>query len=142
MEARNLVLWQKIDQNLLIFVYLFCPNNSTIDCTKSFLTQEWLIVESCSIPRWIRFSMLYRLVYNICSHFIELILAWSAYKYAEFNDIHFFRFWLRLLLLGKSGPKDQNCQFKLKYGTHTNSNMQNSMVVFTFSFLYWKHPFW
>ena len=27
----------------------------------------------------------------------------------------------------------QNCQFELKFGTSTNSNMQNSIVVFTFS---------
>ena len=36
--------------------------------------------------------------------------------------------------MGKLGPKNQNCQFKLKYGTETNSNMQNSMVIFTFLF--------
>ena len=44
--------------------------------------------------------------------------------------------------LGKFGPKNQNCQFNLKFGTWTNSNMENSMVVFTFSVLDWKHPFW
>ena len=35
--------------------------------------------------------------------------------------------------LGKLGAKNQNCQFKLKFGTYTSSNMQNSMVVITFS---------
>ena len=30
--------------------------------------------------------------------------------------------------LGKFGPKNQNCQFKLKFGTKTNSNEQNSFV--------------
>ena len=44
----------------------------------NFITQEWLVVESCPTPRWIAFLMLYRLVYNINSHFNELILAWSA----------------------------------------------------------------
>ena len=33
-------------------------------------------------PRWITFLMLCRLVYNIRSHFNELILAWSAYYQA------------------------------------------------------------
>ena len=66
-------------ENLLIFVHLFCPKNGAIDFTKTFITQEWLVVESCPTPRWIAFLMLYRLVYNICSHFSELILAWSAY---------------------------------------------------------------
>ena len=65
-------------KNLLIFVYLFCPKNGSIDFTKAFITQEWLVVESCPTPRWIAFLMLYRLVYNIRSHFNELILAWSA----------------------------------------------------------------
>ena len=37
--------------------------------------------------------------------------------------------------------KNQNCQFKLKSGIQTNSNIQNSIVVFTFSDLYRKHLF-
>ena len=44
--------------------------------------------------------------------------------------------------LGKFGPKSQNYQFMLKFGTYTNSNMQNSMVMFTFSAFDWKYPFW
>ena len=44
--------------------------------------------------------------------------------------------------LGKFGPKNQNCQFQLKFGTQTNSNMQNSMALLTLSVLDWKHPFW
>ena len=39
-------------------------------------------------------------------------------------------------------PKNQNSPFKLKFGTMTNSNQQNSMVVFAFSVLDWKHRFW
>ena len=38
--------------------------------------------------------------------------------------------------------KSQNCQFKLKCGTHTNLNMWNSMALFIFSVLDRKHPFW
>ena len=44
--------------------------------------------------------------------------------------------------LGKFGQKNQNCQFKLKFGTETNSNMQNSMALFTFSVSDRKHRFW
>ena len=52
------------------------------------------------------------------------------FKYVEFDgDLHFF-LQLEFSFLGKFGPKNQNCQFKLKFGTLTNSNMQNSMVVF------------
>ena len=32
----------------------------------------------------------------------------------------------------KLGPKNENCQFKLKFGTYTNSNMHNSIVIITF----------
>ena len=39
-----------------------------------------------------------------------------------------------MLFLGKFSPNNQNCKFKLKLGTYTNSNMQNSMVMFTFSY--------
>ena len=34
--------------------------------------------------------------------------------------------------LGKFGPKSQNYQFKLKFGSNTNSHMNYSMAVFTF----------
>ena len=33
--------------------------------------------------------------------------------------------------LGKFGPKNENCQFQLKFDTQSNSNMKNSMVMFT-----------
>ena len=77
-RLKVLVLWRKTVQNLLIFVYLFCPKNSTTELTKTFITQEWLVAESCPTPCWIAFLMLYRLVYNIHSCFIEWILGWSA----------------------------------------------------------------
>ena len=82
-RLKILVLWRKIVENLLIFVYLFCPKNGAIDFTKTFITQEWLVVENCPTPRWIAFLMLYRLVYNIRCHFNELSLAWSAYPKLE-----------------------------------------------------------
>ena len=44
--------------------------------------------------------------------------------------------------LDRFGPKYQNCQFQQKFGTYTNSNKQNSMLVFTFSVFDWKHQFW
>ena len=42
--------------------------------------------------------------------------------------------------LEKFGPKNQSCQFELKFGTKTNSNMQNSLVIFTFSFFSPRMP--
>ena len=46
------------------------------------------------------------------------------------------------LFWGKFSPKYHNCQFKLKFGTYTNSNTQNLVVMFTFSDVDWKHSFW
>ena len=58
-----------------------------------------------------------------------------------------FCFWVEIPFLDKFGPKNQNYQFKLKFGTHTNSNMQSSMVIFTFSLfdigqIWSKKPKW
>ena len=47
-----------------------------------------------------------------------------------------------MLFLGKFGPKSQNYQFKLKCGTCTNSNMQDSIVMFTFFVSDQGCPFW
>ena len=47
-----------------------------------------------------------------------------------------------LLFLGRCGPKNQNCQFRLKFGTKTNSNIQNSMLMISFSVLDQKYTFW
>ena len=47
-------------------------------------------------------------------------------------DVHFFRLLSEIPFLSKFGPKIQNFQFKAKLDTYTNSNMQNSMVMFTF----------
>ena len=46
--------------------------------------------------------------------------------------LFFFRFRPDISFLGKSASKNQ-LSVKIKFGTKTNLNMQNSMVVFTFS---------
>ena len=62
---------------------------------------------------------------------------------AEFNgDIYFSFFTTEIPFLGKFGPKNQNYQFKLKFGNSTNSNMQNSIMVFTFSIFDLNNLFW
>ena len=45
----------------------------------------------------------------------------------------FFAFDQKYYFLEKFGPKSKNCQFKLKFGSYFNLNMQNSMVLFIFS---------
>ena len=53
-----------------------------------------------------------------------------------------FYFQWEMPFFGKFGPKIQNCQFELKFGTSTNSNMENLMVVFIFSIFNQKYSFW
>ena len=43
--------------------------------------------------------------------------------------------------LGKFSPKIKNCQFKLKFGTKTDSNMKDSKVMIILSVFNRKHPF-
>ena len=45
----------------------------------------------------------------------------------------YWKYLFRANLVKKKTEKNQNCQFELKSGTETNSNMQNSMVLLTFS---------
>ena len=46
--------------------------------------------------------------------------------------VHLICFRLEIPFLSKFGSKNQNSQFKLKFGTETNSNIQNSMRMFTY----------
>ena len=48
----------------------------------------------------------------------------------------------KYLFRGKFGPKNQNCQFELKFGSKANSNMRNSMAVLAFSGFNQKYLFW
>ena len=62
---------------------------------------------------------------------------------AEFNSgVYFVCVRLEIPFLDTLGPKNQNRQFMLKFGTSTNSNMQNVMALFNFFVLDRKHPFW
>ena len=53
----------------------------------------------------------------------------------NFNDaVLFFGFWVEISFLGKFGLKSQHYQLRLKFGARTNSNMLNSILMFTFRF--------
>ena len=49
---------------------------------------------------------------------------------------------MELPFLGKFSPNNENCHFKLKFGTYSNWNMKNSMVMFTVFVFDWKYHFW
>ena len=52
-----------------------------------------------------------------------------------------FLFRPEILFWVKSVPKNKDSQFKLKFGTQNNLNMQNSMKIFTLSVLDRKYLF-
>ena len=78
----------------------------------------------------------------------NLILKLIRICRIQWRDVHLYCFLPEAPFLGKYCPKDQNCQFKLKFGTKTNTNntklqnIQNLMVVFNFSLSEPKYPFW
>ena len=59
----------------------------------------------------------------------------------EYAESDFISCRLKAPFLSKFGPKNQNLQFKLRFGTQPNSTRRNSMVIFTFSVVDRKHPF-
>ena len=80
-------------------------------------------------------------------HFYGKILRSPPFLDAEFNgDVHFSCFGLEMPFLGKFVPKYQwkyqNCVFKTQFNTCSNLSKLNSMVMFIFSILDWKYPFW
>ena len=98
----------------------------------------------CSLFLFLSGNTLFGQIWSKKLKFLFQAEIWylHEFEHAEFNGgVHFFCFWVEMLFLGKFGPKSQNYQFKLKFATYTNSNMQNSMVMFTFSVFDRKHPF-
>ena len=55
-------------------------------------------------------------------------------------SLFFFR--PEIIFLGNFCSKNKDCQFKLKFGTQNNWNMQNSLAMYTLSVLDQKYPFW
>ena len=58
----------------------------------------------------------------------------DQFQYAEIDGQEMY-------VLGKFGPKNQNCQFNMKFGIYTYLNMLNLMVMFNCPVLDWKYPF-
>ena len=103
--------------------------------------QNSMVVFTFSVSEW-KYPFWANLVQKI------KIISWSWNLVARLIRIcriqwcfFFFCFWVKIFFLGKFGPKSQNCHFKLKFGTYTNSNMQNSMAMFIFFVFDRKCPF-
>ena len=69
---------------------------------------------------------------------IPLCLLKQPWTHAK---MRIFSFRPEIPFLDKFGPKNQNCQSELKFGTYTDLNMQNSMVMLTFSVFDQKYLF-
>ena len=67
----------------------------------------------------------------------ELIPVFWIQRWYSFSLL-----WTGKHISGKFGPINQNCLFKMKFGIWINSNMLNSMVMFTLSVLDQKYNFW
>ena len=90
-------------------------------------------------------KMKIKLDFYFCFHFdchFHFCFWFCFLKVFAFLLTHVFRFWPEILFLGKFGPKNQNSKFKVKLGTYTKSNMQNSMGMFTLFVFGWKYSFW
>ena len=74
----------------------------------------------------------------------KLKFSWSWNLVPRLIQIWRIQWWCSLFwfwpFLGKFGPKYQNFQFKLKFATKNNLNIQNSLVMFNF-FFEWKYLF-
>ena len=97
----------------------------------SFLVFDW------KYPFWANLVQKVKIIswsWNLVARLIRIcIIEWCC---------SLFGFWVEIPFLGKFGPKNQNCHFKLKFGTNTNSNIQNSMLMFIFLVFDWKYRFW
>ena len=60
----------------------------------------------------------------------------------KISGVHFFCFRPEKVFLDKSGQKNENSQFNLKFGTKTNLNIKNSIMMFTFSIFEHRRLSW
>ena len=73
--------------------------------------------------------------YSFCANFVQKIeiISLSLNLMQHYMVVYILCFFMKIPFLKKFCSKRQNCHFKLKFGTGTNSDMQNSLVMFTFS---------
>ena len=61
------------------YIYVFfLSKNSRTGSSKTSVTQELSVIESCPTPGWVTFFIFYRLIFDISSHLNDMILAWST----------------------------------------------------------------
>ena len=98
----------------------------------------------CSLFLFLRGNTLFGQIWSKKSKLSLWAEIWylKQFEHAEFNgDVHFFCFWSEISFWDKFGRKSQNYHFKLKFVTYTNSNMKNSMMLFSFFSFWVQIPF-
>ena len=88
-----------------------------------FISLNWnfvpRLIKICRISWWCSLFLFSTGIYaELCRKYVVFTFSVLGQK----NP-----FWVNLV------KKNKNCQFKLKFGTKTNLNKQNSMMMFTFS---------
>ena len=79
---------------------------------------------------------------NLAQKIKIVSLSWNlVFRPIRICRIH-WRCSLCLFLIRNTLFRYRNCQFELKFGTFINLNMQNSMMVLTFSIFDRKYLFW
>ena len=109
--------------------------------SKKFGTKTFEYAEFNDDVHFFAFDHKYLSWANLLQKFKIVCSEWNliqrVFEYAKFiGGVYFICFRLNIAtFFGKFGPKSRNCQFKVKIGTYTNSNMKNS--IFMVIFLSW-----
>ena len=109
------------------------------------------LIRICRIQRCCSLFSVFNRKYPLCTTLVEKIkiLRFRWKLIPRVIRICRIQWWYSLFLIRpeilfwrKFDPKNEICQFKLKFGAQNNSNLQNSLSMFTFSFWYQKYLFW
>ena len=135
-----------------IKVFLYCAISHE-NYSLSHIFFPWLSFEYVEFNDDVHFVSFW-LEILFWANFVQKIktvsLSWNfapdLFEYAElcrkYVVLTFSPFRPEKPFLGKSGQKNRNCQFKLKFGTKTNLNMWNSIMMFTLSVFDHKYLYW
>ena len=99
------------------------------------------LIQICRIPLRCSFHFCFRADISFWADLVQKIkivrLSWNLLL--KLIWIYRIQWWCSRFCFK---PENQNCQFKLKFGSKSNSNMQNLMMTFTFPVFDHKYPSW
>ena len=105
-----------------------------------YVRTKWVAPNKCCGTFFVHW---FSQVYKSITASKKNVVVFFQFEYADstvmftFSDFDCkYHFWVNLV------QNNQTCQFILKFGTWTNSSMQNSTTMFNFSAFSWNYPFW